>query len=76
MVRATDIDIFFPEMIRRLRRRYSLYYRLPEGATQGEREVRVELSYGVRRLIPAATVLARAKYRPEAERHRSLAVRQ
>jgi VWFA-related protein len=75
MLVATDIEAMFPEMIQRLRRRYSLYYGLPEGAGDSERSVRVELSSGAQRRRPGCVVLARAAYRPGAQGQHGFAAR-
>jgi VWFA-related protein len=62
MLAAGNIGTTYPMMIRRLRRRYSLYYRLPDGASDSARAVRVELSPDTRRLYTGAVVLARTGY--------------
>ena len=53
----------FPEMMRALRQRYALSYRLPERAEAGTfRRLRVELSAAARRKYPKAAIRARAGY--------------
>ena len=56
-------DQAFPEMMRGIRQRYSLSYRLPEGAQPGTyRRLRVELSASAKRRYPKAQLRARAGY--------------
>lgn len=56
-------DAAFPEMMRSIRQRYALAYRLPDAATAGTfRQVRVELSGAARRKYGKALVRARAGY--------------
>jgi VWFA-related protein len=52
----------FPEMMRRLRSRYSLYCRAPEGKAGSFRNIRVELSPETQRRYPEARVRARRGY--------------
>jgi VWFA-related protein len=56
-------DQAFPEMMRAIRQRYALSYRLPEQAKPGEfRALRVELSAALSRKYPRAAIRARAGY--------------
>ncbi len=52
----------FPEMMRRIRSRYSLYYATPEGRPGSIRTIRVELSSEARKRFPEARVHARRGY--------------
>jgi len=62
-VRAERADEAFPEMIRRLRTRYSLAFALPDNAKPGQyRALRVELSPTAKRRYPRAQIRARAGY--------------
>jgi hypothetical protein len=55
----------FQESLRRLRRRYALYYGLPAGVVAGsERSIRVELTAEAARRFPGARIFARAGYIP------------
>jgi hypothetical protein len=73
---AGDVEFEFPEMMRRIRNCYSLYYRLPERATGGSiRQVRVELSSRASRRFPGARVLARQGYREGTQRNKALIAR-
>jgi VWFA-related protein len=76
MMRAADVGTSFPEAIRRIRSRYSLYYKLPDGAGSSVRSVRVELSAEAKRRYPSAAILARQGYRPPASDGKGFAVRQ
>ncbi len=60
-VKATNTGQVFREMIGRIRTRYSLQYKKPEGAS-GYRRVRVELSPAARLRYPKAVILARKGY--------------
>jgi VWFA-related protein len=62
IVRMEDPGAGFPEMMRRLRSRYSLYYPTPEGKPGSSRTIRVELSAAVRNRFPDARVYARRGY--------------
>lgn len=56
-------DQAFPEMMRAIRERYALSYRLPEAAQPGTfRRLRVELAASARRRYPKAQLRARAGY--------------
>lgn len=62
-VKAERAASFFPEMVARIRDRYTLAYRAPEGGKAGEfRTIRVELSPEARARYPRAEVLARSGY--------------
>jgi VWFA-related protein len=62
-VRAERAAAFFPEMVSRIRDRYSLSYHLPEGAVVGRfRGVKVNLTPAARRLHPTALIRAREGY--------------
>jgi len=63
LIQSNDLAVQFPEMMHRLRSRYSLYYRLPEGAPNSLRTVRVELTPDARQRYPEARVVARSGYR-------------
>ncbi len=60
-VKATNTGTTFREMIARIRTRYSLQYKQPEGAS-GFRRIRVELSPAARLRYPKAVLLARQGY--------------
>jgi hypothetical protein len=60
-VKAEKSAEVFPEMIERIRTRYGMQYRTPEGA-QGFRHVRVELSPEAKLKYPDAVVRARKGY--------------
>lgn len=60
-VKATNTGQVFREMIARIRTRYSLQYKQPEGA-KGYRRVTVDLSPAARLRYPKAMVLARKGY--------------
>ena len=61
---ADHLGDAFTEMIHRLRTRYSLYYRTPEGSQDGsERKVRIELTKEAKTRFPGAKVLAPHGYR-------------
>ncbi|MDE3195743.1 MAG: hypothetical protein KGN84_05335 [Acidobacteriota bacterium] len=59
---GTDPGAAFQESLRRLRRRYSLYYVLPEGAAGSERHIKVELTPEAMQSHPGAKVFARRGY--------------
>jgi hypothetical protein len=61
-VNADDPGQAFREMLRRMRRRYSLYYAMPQGKPGTSRRVSVELSAAARAQHPQAQVLARKGY--------------
>lgn len=62
VVNADDPGQSFGEMLRRLRKRYSLYYATPAGKPGTVRRVAVELTAPARRKYPDAQVLARKGY--------------
>jgi VWFA-related protein len=61
-VDADDPGHAFREMLRRIRRRYSIYYAMPAGKTGSSRRVAVDLSPQGRSRYPDAQVLARKGY--------------
>jgi VWFA-related protein len=63
LVRTKDAGNTFAELLQRLRLRYGLYYRLPEGASGTLRKVRVELSPEAQALHPGARIVVRQRYR-------------
>jgi Ca-activated chloride channel homolog len=63
VLRAEKTAETFNEMIERIRLRYSLHYRAPEGAKAGGlRQIQVDLTAPARRRIPKAQVRARSAY--------------
>jgi VWFA-related protein len=62
VVNANDPGQSFREMLRRLRKRYSLYYAMPAGKPGSTRRVAVELSAAAKQQHPTAQVLARKGY--------------
>lgn len=63
MLRASDLSVSFPEMMHRLRTRYTLYYRLPEADVGSVRSIDVQLSQQGRERFPGARMIARRAYR-------------
>lgn len=63
LIAADDSSSAFPEVIRRIRNRYSLYYPKPEGRQGSVRKIRVELSRDAQGRFPEARVLARRAYK-------------
>jgi VWFA-related protein len=63
LVRTSDGENSFAALLRRLRLRYGLYYRLPVGASGPLRRVRVALSPEAQTLHPGARILVRQHYR-------------
>jgi VWFA-related protein len=61
-VSANDPAEAFREMLRRIRRRYSLYYEMPAGKPGATRRVSLELSPEAKSRYPKAEVLARKGY--------------
>ncbi len=62
-VKADKAAAFFPQMIERIRDRYTLLYHAPEGANPGEfREISVSLTPAARQAHPRAVILARSGY--------------
>jgi von Willebrand factor type A domain. len=52
----------FPQMMKRLRERYTIYYTMPPGRPGERREIEVDLAPPARQLLPSARVLARRAY--------------
>ena len=63
VVKAVSAGEAFREMMQRIRLRYSLHYRAPEGQSVGPRSIRVELTPEARRRFAKAEVRARSGYR-------------
>lgn len=62
-VKAERAAAFFPEMVARIRDRYTLSYKVPAGAEPDQfRQIRVDLSPEARKLYPKAEVRARSGY--------------
>lgn len=61
-VDADDPGHTFRDMLRRIRRRYSIYYAMPAGKAGASRRVAVDLSAQGRNRYPEAQVLARKGY--------------
>jgi VWFA-related protein len=62
-VKSDKAAEFFPEMVARIRDRYTLAYRVPEGAKPGEfRSISVTLTPAARNAHPKAEVRARTGY--------------
>jgi VWFA-related protein len=61
-IAAADLSAAFPEAMRRIRTRYSLYYALPPAKPGARRTVRVELTKDAARRFPKARVRARTGY--------------
>lgn len=61
-VNADDPGHAFREMVRRMRKRYSIYYAMPAGKPGSARKVTVELSDAARARYPNGIVLARKGY--------------
>ena len=61
-VNANDPADAFREMLRRIRRRYSLYYAMPSAKPGSVRKVTLELTPAVKAKYPKAEVLARKGY--------------
>jgi VWFA-related protein len=62
LIYSDELSTSFPEAIRRLRSRYSLYYRLPPAKEERERSLRVELSPEAAQRFPGAQIRARKRY--------------
>ena len=62
VVNADNPGHAFREMLRRIRKRYSIYYEMPPGTPGKSREVSVELSERARSRYPEGRVLARKGY--------------
>ncbi len=63
VIASDDLATSFPEMIRRLRSRYSLYYRVPEDQVERQRTVHLELAPETMQRYPRARVRARQSYK-------------
>ncbi len=63
LIPSEDLATQLPEMMHRLRSRYSLYYRLPEGVPNVTRTIRVELTPEAQKRYQGARVAARTGYR-------------
>jgi VWFA-related protein len=63
VVYAKRVTHTFPELLERIRLRYSLYYRLPKGEPGALHRVRVELSSEAQSRYPGARVVVRHEYR-------------
>ncbi len=62
-VRAERAAAFFPQMVSRIRDRYSISYHLPANAQSGQfRHLSVDLTPAARKLHPKAEIRARAGY--------------
>jgi VWFA-related protein len=61
-VDANDPGHAFREMVRRMRKRYSIFYAMPAGKPGSARKVTVELSDAARQRYPGGIVLARKGY--------------
>lgn len=61
-VNANDPADAFREMLRRIRRRYSLYYAMPAGKPGSVRNVKLDLKPSIKAQYPKAEVLARKGY--------------
>ena len=61
-VDADDPGHTFRDMLRRIRRRYSIYYATPNGKAGSTRKVQLDLSATARNRYPDAQVLARKGY--------------
>jgi hypothetical protein len=58
--RARDVDL--PDMLHRIRSRYSIYYKLPDGKTATPvRDITLELTAAAQRRVPGARVIYRAR---------------
>ena len=62
VLKGSDPAKEFQESLRRLRKRYSIYYRLPAAKAGGLREVTVDLSAATKQRLPTVRVRARKGY--------------
>jgi VWFA-related protein len=62
VVNADNPGHAFREMLRRIRKRYSIYYEMPPGTPGKSRQVSVELSEDAQKRYPEGRVLARKGY--------------
>ena len=76
MIRSQALETDFPDMMHRIRSRYTLYYRLPEGDVGSLRTIDVQLSARGRERVPGAHILARRGYRLQERDHYGFATRQ
>jgi VWFA-related protein len=76
LVRTAEVGNTFAELLQRLRLRYGLYYRLPEGASGALRRVKVALSSEAQSLHPGAHIVARQHYRARSQDGRGIKVRE
>jgi hypothetical protein len=68
-LKAGDAGVAFQQMMQRLRRRYSLYYAMPDAKPGETRQVKVELTDEAKKNFAGARVRARKGYRvPVAEK--------
>lgn len=63
MIRSDDLSASFPEMMHRIRSRYTLYYKLPDAKVGSLRKIDVQLSPQGCQRFPGARVVARHAYR-------------
>jgi VWFA-related protein len=61
-IKADDPGEGFRDMLQRLRRRYSLYYAMPQGKPGEKREIKVELTSDALKRNPGSRVRARKGY--------------
>lgn len=59
LIRSDDLTTAFPEMMHRIRSRYTIYYRLPESEVGSLRRIDVQLSNRAREHFPGARILTR-----------------
>jgi VWFA-related protein len=76
LVRTNDVGRNFADLVKRLRFRYELYYRLPEGFSGNLRRVSVALSPEAQTRNPGARILVRQHYRVRSRGEKGLRVRQ
>lgn len=63
IIRSDDLSVSFPEMMHRIRSRYTLYYKLPDGQVGSMRKIDMQLSAQGYQRFPGAHVVARHAYR-------------
>lgn len=76
IIHSGHLERTFPEMMHRIRSRYTLYYRLPAGEVGSFRTIDVQLSERGRQHFPRARVLAQRGYRLQERDHYGLATRE
>jgi VWFA-related protein len=59
---ANDASADFPQMMQRIRRRYSLYFALPDSKAGSHHELKVDLTEEAKKRLPGAHVRARKGY--------------